>query len=142
MAEPIGVASGIIALVTFALKSSVVLHETIRGFQSLEKNARALKGEVNDLAVVLESLLETVRTNPDIDFEALKIPLHRCGKSCEEYGKLIARYSKHSTESRPSLRDWVKQKYLQGDITDFKDMLAVYKSTINIALANANLYVP
>lgn len=33
----------------------------------------------------------------------------------------------------------VKQKYLQGDVTDFKDMLAGYKATINIAVANVNI---
>lgn len=139
MADPVSTASGIIALVTFALKSTVILYDTVRSFQSQEKTARALKNELSDVTGVLESLLETVKNNPDIDFEALKLPLHRCGKSCEEYGKLIVRCTKHSNGSRPSFRDWVKQKYLQGDINDFKDMLAVYKSTINIALANANM---
>ncbi|KAM0185935.1 hypothetical protein ACHAPI_011973 [Fusarium lateritium] len=42
---------------------------------------------------------------------------------------------------RPSLRDWVNQQYLKGDIADIREMLAGYKSTINIALANANMRV-
>lgn len=139
MADPLSISSGVIALVTFALQSSVALYTTIRSFQSQDKNARALKSELGDLASVLEALLETISNNPNIDFRALKLPILRCGKACEEYGDLIARCTRHSTESRSSFRDWITQKYLQGDINDFKAMLAGYKSTINIALANANM---
>ena len=139
MADPLSVTSGVIALVTFALQTSVTLYATIRGFQSRDKRARGLKNELGDLTTVLKSLLETVYNCPELNFEALKLPLYRCGKTCEEYGEVVARCTKHSTESRSSIRDWVTQQYLQGDIDDFKDMLATYKSTINIALANANL---
>ena len=140
MADPLSVTASVLAVAGFALKSSLVLHATIRGFQSQNKDARALKAEVGDLSGVLESLLETVANNPTLDFKALEVPLQRCGNACDEYGKLITRCTKHSSEgSRPSVRDWITQKYLQGDINDFKAMLATYKSTINIALANANL---
>ncbi|KAK2608986.1 hypothetical protein QQS21_002466 [Conoideocrella luteorostrata] len=125
-----------------ALRASMALHGTIRSFQSQNKDARALKTEVNDLTGVLESLLETVASNPTLDFKLLELPLKRCGKACEEYGAVIARCTKHSGEtSRPSMRDWITQKYLQGDINDFRLMLAAHKSTINIALANANLRI-
>ncbi|KAH7120320.1 hypothetical protein B0J13DRAFT_532213 [Dactylonectria estremocensis] len=139
MADGLSIASGVVALVTFAFQSSATLYTTIRDFQSQDKNARALKNELADLRGVLQSLAETVADNPDINFEALKLPLYRCGKTCEDYGGLIARFTKHSNSSRPSLRDWIGQQYLKGDITDFKDMLSGYKSTINIALANANI---
>ncbi|RYP34922.1 hypothetical protein DL768_011029 [Monosporascus sp. mg162] len=141
MAEPLSVASSVVALVAFALQSSAVLYKTVRSFQSQDKDARALKNELSDLVNVLESLMDTVTSNPGIDFDTLKLPLHRCGRACEEYGELIARCMKHSTGSRSSIRDWLKQRYLQGDINDFRTMLAGYKSTINIALANANIRV-
>jgi hypothetical protein len=141
MADPLSIASSVVALVTFALQSSAVLFSTVRSFRSQDKDVRALKGEIGDLNVVLESLLETVTLHPDLSFDALKIPLHRCGKACQEYDELIQRCSKHSTGSRPSIRDWITQKYLQGDIDDFRAMLAGYKSTIHIALANANMWV-
>jgi len=139
MADPLSVSSSVLALVTFAFQASVTLYTTIRSFQSQDKKARALKDELGDLTGVLQSLLETVNNNSDIDFEALKLPLYRCGKTCEEYGDLVARCTKHSTTERSSVRDWVTQTYLRGDINDFKEMLAGYKSTINIALANANM---
>ncbi|KAH6891524.1 hypothetical protein B0T10DRAFT_313737 [Thelonectria olida] len=141
MADGLSVASGVVALVTFAFQASATLHKTIRDFQSQDKNARALKNELTGLTSVLQSLLETVSNNPGINFEDLRLPLYRCGKTCVEYGELIDRCTKHSTTSRPSVRDWISQRYLKGDIDDFREMLAIYKSTINIALANANLRI-
>ena len=139
MADPLSISASVVGLVSFAITSSVKLYGTIRDFQSRDKKARSLKNELGELTAVLQSLLDTVTNNPDLNFDALKVPLHRCGNACQEYGELISRCTKHSTDSRASIRDWVTQKYLQGDINDFKDMLATYKATINIALANANM---
>ena len=141
MADPLSISASIIALVTFAVASSTNLYATIRAFQSQDKRVRALKSELGDLKGVLKALLETVSDNPDLDFDALKPPLHRCGNACKEYGDLISRFTERPTSSRSAVRHWFTEKYLQGDITDFKAMLAGYKSTINIALANANMYV-
>ncbi|KAH7308611.1 hypothetical protein B0I35DRAFT_442295 [Stachybotrys elegans] len=142
MADPLSVTASILAVGGFALKSSIELHKLVRGVRSQNKDARALKAELGDLTEVLSSLLETIANNPTIDFKALELPLQRCGKACEEYGKIIAECTKHSNDgSRSSIRDWITQKYLQGDINDFKAMIAAYKSTINIALANANIRI-
>ena len=118
----------------------MALHGIIRGLHSQDRDVRALKAEISDLTGVLSSLLDTISANPSLNFEYLKRPLQRCGNACEEYGKIVTRCTKHSSAtSRSSVRDWVTQKYLQGDINDFRAMLAAHKSTINIALANANL---
>ncbi|KAG5786778.1 hypothetical protein H9Q69_014148 [Fusarium xylarioides] len=139
MADSLSIASSVAALAVFALKSSTVLYTTIRDFQSQDKSARALKNELADLRGVLQSLAETVDNNGDSNFDVLKLPLLRCGKTCEEYGELIARCTKHPGLSRPSLPDWISQQYLKGDINDFREMVAGYKSTINVALVNANM---
>jgi hypothetical protein len=139
MADPLSIAAGITGLVTFALQAGVVLHTTIRGLQNQDKHARALKTDVSDLNQVLETLLDTVRSHPEIKFDDLEKPLRRCGKACREYAALIVDCTKHANGSRPSVRDWFKQRYMQGDFDEFKSTLAAYKSTISIAVANANL---
>ena len=141
MADPLSITSSVVGLVTFALSASVSLYTTVRDFKSRDKKARALKDEIGDLSSVLQTLLETISNHADINFDTLKGPLHHCGNACREYEELIARCTKHSTDSQASTRDWITQKYLQGDITDFRDMLAGYKSTISIALASVNMYV-
>ncbi|GKT52150.1 uncharacterized protein ColSpa_12331 [Colletotrichum spaethianum] len=140
--DPVTITTSALAVGGFALKSCMALHGMIRSFQSQNKDARALKAEVSDLTGVLSSLLETMANHPNLDFHSLERPLQRCGNACDEYSRIIARCMKHSNEtSRSSVRDWVTQKYLQGDINDFRAMLAAHKSTINIALANANLRI-
>jgi len=142
MADPLSITASIIAVAGLALKSSQSLHSTIRGLRSQNKDARALKAEVSDLSGVLESLLETVASHPDLDLKALILPLQRCSSACEEYENIITQCTRHSSDTtKVSLRDWVKQRYLQGDINDFREALGIYKSTINIALANANLRI-
>ncbi|KAH6892495.1 hypothetical protein B0T10DRAFT_401489 [Thelonectria olida] len=137
MADSLSIASSVVVLVAFAFTSSTVLYTTVLDFKSQDKNSRALKYELADLRGVLQLLAETIDNNSNISFDILKLPLLRCGKTCEEYGDLIARCMKHSSPSQLSLQNWISQKYLKGDITDFRDMLAGYKSIINLALANA-----
>ncbi|KAK4034821.1 hypothetical protein C8A01DRAFT_38696 [Parachaetomium inaequale] len=139
MAELIGLSSGLVALVTFALKSSTLLYDTIESYRSHPKNVRDLKEELEALAAVLQALSETVEQTKDTDFTALKLPLFRCGNACKEFDEVIAKCSSRSGGTRTSFRDWAKLKYMGDGIDEFRRMLAGYKSTINIALADANL---
>ena len=77
------------------------------------------KDELGDLTNVLGSLTDTITTNPGVNLDTLKLSLYRCSRACEEYEELIAGCTKHSTGSRPSIRNWITQIYLQGAITDY-----------------------
>ena len=140
MAEPIGIASGLVALATFAFQSSVSLCGVIASFQSNKKIIRELKEELEALDGVLQSLRQATANNV-IDLPALILPLLRCGQACQEFEAVIVKCTAHSNGSRTSFRDWAKLTYMGDDIAGFKDMLAGYKSTISIALGDANLYV-
>ncbi|KAL2128248.1 hypothetical protein VTI74DRAFT_9451 [Chaetomium olivicolor] len=139
MADPISLSSGLVTLVAFALKSSTLLYNTVKSYRSHPKNVRELKDELEALAAVLRALSETVEQNKNTDFTALKLPLLRCGNACKEFDEVIAKCSSRSDGSRTSFRDWAKLKYMGEGIDEFRRMLAGYKSTINIALADANL---
>ena len=141
MADPVSLSSGLLTLVTFAFQSSVVLYKAIEGFRSHPKNVRDLKEELEALAAVLQSLSETVEKHRDTDLTPLKLPLLRCGKACREFEDAVAKCSSRSGGSRTSFRDWAKLRYMGDGIDEFRRMLAGYKSTITIALANATLWV-
>lgn len=140
MAEPIGLASGLLALTVFAFQSSVSLCQIVDSFQSNKKFIRELKEELEALNGVLQSLQVAIVDNSG-HLSVLNLPLFRCGKACKDFEEVISKCTSHSGGSRTSFRDWAKLQYMGDDITKFKDMLAGYKSTINIALAEANLYV-
>jgi len=140
MAELIGIASGVLTLAAFALDSSTSLYQAIKGFQNSPRSIRQLKEELEALGGVLQSLQQTAASS-NADLNALKLPLLRCGKACGEFEEVISKCSAHSDGLKKSFRDWAKLKYMGGDIDGFKHMLAGYKSTISIALGDANLYV-
>lgn len=139
MADPISLASGLVALVTFALQSSTLLYQTVESYRSHSKKVRDLKEELEALASVLQTLSETVEKTKDTKFTALELPLLRCGNACKEFKDVITKCSARSGGSRTSFRDWAKLRYMGDGIDEFREMLAGYKSTINIALADANL---
>jgi hypothetical protein len=138
MADPISLTSGLLALVVFALQSSKTLYQTFESFQNSGRNVRELKEELAALNNVLQTLQETVNQN-DTKLSALKLPLLSCGKACTEFTAVVRKCTAHSTGSRPSFRDWAKMNYLGKDIAGFRSLMAGYKSTITIALGDANM---
>ena len=138
MADPIGIASGLLALATFAFKSSLSLYETVNSFRSHSKRVRDLIEELEALSGVLAPLQELLDTTTDDNLSALELPLQRCGSACSEFEQEIIKYSSRSA-NRTSFRDWAKLRYLGDDIDGFRRMLSGYKLTINVALTDANL---
>ena len=141
MAEPIGLASGLLTLAGFALQASIALYQTVQSFQFHPKQIRDLKDELEALGGVLGSLTETVTVTTDVDLSALDLPLLRCGNACKDFEQEIMKCSSRSGGSRTSFRDWAKLRYMGDNVDGFRQLLAGYKSTINIALTDANLYV-
>jgi hypothetical protein len=139
MAEAIGVASGLLALTAFAFKSSVTLYQTLQSFQFHPKQLRDLNEELEALSGVLGSLTETVSATTDVDLSALELPLRRCGNACKEFEQEIMKCSTRSGGTRTSFRDWAKLRYMGDNIDGFRQLIAGYKSTINIALTDAHL---
>ena len=140
MGDPLSIASGVLALSIFAFNSSVSLYESVQSFQDSGKKIRELRRELEALRNILNSL-QQLATKDEVRFEVLCLPLLRCGQACEEFEEVIAKCTKHSTDSKASFRDWAKLRYLGGSIEEFKDLLAGYKATISIAIGNINLYV-
>lgn len=139
MAEPISLASGLLTLSAFAFKSSVTLYETIQSFRNHPKNVRDLNNELVALNGFLDSLTETVNVATDVDLSALSVPLLRCGNACKEFEQQLLKCSSRSGGNGMSLRGWAQLRYMGDGIDNFRNMLAGYKSTIAIALNDANL---
>ncbi|KAF7517933.1 hypothetical protein PCG10_000731 [Penicillium crustosum] len=139
MAEPIGIASGLVALAGFAFQSSIALYDSVQSYQSHPKRVRDLTEELETLNGVLGALRDTVNANTDINLTSLGYPLLRCGNACKDFEEELKKCSTRSSAGKTSFRDWAKLKYMGEDIDGFRRMLAGYKSTIIIALTDANL---
>ncbi|KAL3478560.1 hypothetical protein BJX99DRAFT_224314 [Aspergillus californicus] len=139
MADPISIASGLLALATFAFQSSRSLHDMVKSFRSHPSRVRDLMQELEALSGVLGPLVERVQATGDMDLSVLNLPLLRCGNACKEFEQEIMKCAGRSSATRTSFRDWAKLKYMGDDVDGFRRVLAAYKLTINIALTDANL---
>jgi hypothetical protein len=139
MTEPVGLASGILALASFAFRCSVSLYETVDSFRSHPKRVRDLLGELEALSAVLAPLVDLVQSTSEVDLSVLDLPLLRCGNACKEFQQELLRCASRSDSNRTSFRGWARLTYMGDNIDDFRDLLAGYKATINIALTDATL---
>ncbi|CAG7930274.1 unnamed protein product [Penicillium olsonii] len=139
MAEVIGIASGLAGLVSLALQSSTTLFSTVQSLRNREKSIRDLRDALQDLDEVLNILRESISTAPFLNSGIIEKPLGRCCKACNDFNALIINCSEHSTDNKFSIRDWAKLRYMGEDVVGFQTMISGYKSTINIALAYANM---
>ncbi|KAI8675302.1 Helo-like-N domain-containing protein [Fusarium keratoplasticum] len=139
MADPLSVVSGLLAIVTATIQSSKVLYQTVQSLRDHPRSVRQLRDELDALGGVLQSLEASAGHEPSI-LVPLKLPLEQCTKASADFQTLIVRYTRHSEgQGNISVRDWAKLRYMDNDINGFTAMLAGYKSTIAIALADANL---
>lgn len=139
MAEPIGLASGVLALATFAFQCSISLYKTVDGFRSHPKSVCDLLAELEALSTVLAPLVDLVKSNSSVDLSCLELPLLRCGNVCQEFQQEVLKCASRSNSSGASFRDWARLRYIGNNIDDFRDLLAGYKATVNIALTDLNV---
>jgi hypothetical protein len=139
MAEIIGMASGLLTLASFASQSSITLYETVKSFNFHPKRVRDLIEELEALIAVLGLLKDMAITPAGASLPALDLPLKRCGNACKSFEQQLVKCLSQSGGDRTSFRDWARVRYLSDDIDSFRQLLAGYRSTFNIALANAAL---
>ncbi|KAL4934806.1 hypothetical protein BDV06DRAFT_155007 [Aspergillus oleicola] len=139
MAEPISLASGLLALATFAFQSSLSLYDMVKSFRSHPMHVRDLLEGLEALNGVLGPLVDRVQATSDADLSTLELPLLRCGNACKDFKEDIMKCAGRSNATRANFRDWAKLKYMGDDIDGFRVGLAAYELTIVIALTDANL---
>ncbi|KAF4207306.1 hypothetical protein KXV55_002483 [Aspergillus fumigatus] len=136
MAEAIGLASSLVALAGFAFQASKSLYQVLESFKSTKRTVRELRHELDALNQVIEEL-QKVAVDHEKDLSTLKLPLLRCGKTCEEFEDAIEKCAPRSDVQRPRIIEWARLQYMGGDISNLKATLSGYKATISIALGGA-----
>ena len=66
----------------------------------------------------------------------LKGPISRCAQVCHEFEDAMKIFD---GKSKTGLKDWTKLEFMRGDINEFIDTLADYKSTITIGLGTITM---
>lgn len=140
MSDPLSITAGIIAIVTATIQSTSALYDTIESFKAYPKRVGELKNQLSALANVLRSLGDLAQ-HDDTICALLEAPLKQCCMACEDFRTLLEDCRRNARDGKPSFSEWIKLRYRNGDIVSFIESLGMYKSTIGIAVADANLWV-
>ena len=137
MVEPLGIAASLLAVTTAALQTTRSLYETVNRFKDRDKTLRRLQNELLDLTTILDSLLQVPNAEQPI-FKLIQGPVERCSQICREFEESMSAFR---GKSKPGLRDWTKMEFMRGDINEFIDTVAGYKSTISVGLGTITMLV-
>lgn len=138
----IGEAASILAFVLLAVDISKKVYSSVESFKSQRREVRDIQGELSTLTSVLQAISQQIPDPPaDRRFEPLRQPVQCCKTICEEMQAMLDECSKHTKDSRDSVRDWLKMQYRGKGFNDMKQRLAAYKSTLSITFDSINLYV-
>lgn len=137
MAEPLSITASVLAVITTAVQSTKSLYETIKRFKDRNKTLRRLQEELEDLARILDSLAQVTNAEASM-LVLLQGPIDRCSQVCREFEQSMEAFSQ---KSKTGFRDWTRMEFMRGDINEFIDIIAGYKSTISVGLGTITMLV-
>jgi Fungal N-terminal domain of STAND proteins len=138
MADPLSITASLLGITTAALQSAKSLYEAIKRFRDRDKTLRRLQNEVEDVTNILASLKEVISADQSIT-ALLEGPVERCGQLCCEFERSMKKFRERS---KTGFLDWAKMEFMRGDMNDFIDTVAGYKSTIAVSLGTITMSVP
>jgi hypothetical protein len=137
MADPLSVTASVVAVVTAAIQSTRSLSATVKRYKDRDKTLNKLQYDLEDLTTILSSLKEATDSDKSMS-TLLEGPVGRCGQVCSDFESAMERFG---GKTKTGLRDWTKMEFMRGDIRDFMDTLASYKSTIMVGLGTITMSV-
>ena len=140
MAEAVGLASGLLALIAATFKSSLFLYEEISSLKSQRQTIKDVLTDLDNLIKVLATIDHRAQQPTQVaKLEPVREPLECCESTCKEIHEMLAACTKHSKDSQASVRDWLKMRYREKSFDDMKKRLSSYKTTLIIAFQSINM---
>jgi hypothetical protein len=147
MAEAIAIVAGVTTIVNNVWKTSKDVYDLIDSIRNAPKHILAISQDVQGLYMVLGSLQGLLRDlaghNLPVTlipiFESLQQPLNHCFFAFCELQQKINKYTKPAGEINRTKWAAFKWQFTEKDANMFRDHLASYKLTVDVALATANL---
>jgi hypothetical protein len=144
MADPLSITASVVGITTAALQSTQFLVKTI-------DNIKDAPGTIKDLSAdlqVVESVLQKLNANvQDDSWQIIRSSqigpaVENCDRACKAFQSQVERWMKHSKEDKIFwISRWKIGLVGPDRIKTFKGQLNDCKSTLNMALTTANLFV-
>jgi hypothetical protein len=133
--DPLSISASILTLITATITSVQSLHDTVKRYKGRDKTLGRLQDGLLDLMTILNTL-EAASDGKSPIWALLKGPISRCAQVCDEFKDAMKIFD---GKSKTGLKDWTKLEFMRGDINEFIDTLADYKSTITIGLGTITM---
>lgn len=135
MADPLSITASLLAVTTAAVQSTKSLYETVKRFRGRDKTLRRLQDELEDLTNILDSLAQVANAEQPM-LRLLQGPIERCSQVCREFEQSMEFFR---GKSKTGFRDWTRMEFMRGDINEFIDAIAGYKSTISVGIGTITM---
>ena len=133
--DPLSISASVLTVIAAAITTVKALNETVGRYRGRDKTLGRLQGGLTDLINILKSLEEAAHEEISI-LALLKGPISRCAQVSRDFEDAMTTFS---AKSKTGLKDWAKMEFMRGDINEFIDTLADYKSTIAIGLGTITM---
>lgn len=134
--DPLSISASVITIIAAAIATVKTLNDTVGRYKGRDKTLGRLQGGLNDLISILNALQEAADDDTPV-LALLKGPVDRCAQVSREFEDAMKKFD---AKSKRGLKDWTKMEFMRGDINEFIDTLADYKSTITIGLGTITMY--
>ncbi|KAH6715070.1 hypothetical protein DL95DRAFT_361682 [Leptodontidium sp. 2 PMI_412] len=135
--DPLSISASALTIIAATITTVKTLNETVGRYKGRDKTLARLQGGLHDLISILKSLEDAAATAETPILALLKGPVSRCAQVSREFEDAMKTFG---AKSKPGLKDWAKMEFMRGDINEFIDTLADYKSTITIGLGTINMH--
>jgi hypothetical protein len=133
--DPLSISASTLTIVAATITSVKALQDTVKRYKGRDKTLSRLQNSLLDLVSILNSLEAAVNGETTV-LTLLKGPVGRCAEVCREFEDAMKIFN---GKSKTGLKDWTKMEFMRGDINEFIDTLADYKSTITIGLGTITM---
>ncbi|KAH8657224.1 hypothetical protein BGZ60DRAFT_383964 [Tricladium varicosporioides] len=134
--DPLSISASVLTVIAATITTVNTLRETVKRYKGRDKTLNRLEGGLLDLVTILNSL-EAAANNETPILSLLTGPVGRCAQVCHEFEEAMKIFT---GKSKTGLKDWAKMEFMRGDINDFIDTLADYKSTIAVGLGTVTIH--
>lgn len=144
MAEGFSVAASAIGITTLAIKSVQFLLNTIDNIKNVPDAVSNIKSDLQAVEPVLRHLGTALQGDNShiVLTDEIKCAVENCARACTAFQELLNHWMRHSREGKTSWMDrWRVSLFGQQKIKTFKGQLSDCKSTLNMALSTASMYV-
>ena len=133
--DPLSISASVLTIIAATITTIKTLNETVGRYEGRDKTLARLQDGLNGLISILMSLEEAADNETPI-LALLKDPISRCAQVSREFEDAMKKFG---AKSKSGLKDWKKMEFMRGNINEFIDTLADYKSTITIGLGTINM---